>query len=362
MTVTLNAPLYVEAPPGEPRRFGILDTARVIDDSSGHWQMGVQYQSPPCYPPGVTGSACFSTAPQLGPSPNAFANSPTELAFQWSCGDSKSQVGFSWSGVNGGAPQLSPCQGGNQVLDQTIDFANYGVTTGRQTVVLWTQASAGALRVFGEVQVDLPMTPPENFPINGSQTTNANKSVTPPFTLRDGAAFVVYALVDCNAVGSTEMLSVARDLVTKGASQAIENLFPQILADQDLLDLSSGTTRDPVEALAQLEGLAAQSMAWQPTFHAPPTIATVLAHRRVVDRYGDRLETVLGSRVSVGNYPESDYLYMTGPVTITRGPLMTTEVVDPVSNLRRALVEQPYLLIADCEQIKMHVTTKACCP
>lgn len=121
--------------------------------------------------------------------------------------------------------------------------------------------------------------------------------------------------------------------------------------------------------LALAESYAGQHYAGVPTIHLPRTAASILAGANYLVRDNDRLLTRLDSKVVNGSGYEpstgpngaapaagTTWIYVTGEVTIERGPLEIHEVPAWRDNEDFILVERSYRVAVDCFTAAINVS------
>ena len=117
-------------------------------------------------------------------------------------------------------------------------------------------------------------------------------------------------------------------------------------------------------ALADLERELAGCYGGQGVIHMPRDVATVAVAEGIVERYGNRLETKVGTLVAAGaGYPGTSptgaaaaagesWVYATGAVQVRRSGVFYTgsiaESLDRVSNTIQRLAERTYVVTWDC--------------
>lgn len=216
----------------------------------------------------------------------------------------------------------------------------------------------------------------------------ANDCVTEPGdprTVDDGIPGVesgpitVYNGFTCRAVGvdEAEMLDRARKALTGGEWSAVEKA---VWSQGDPLRLMNDGTGDGVEtevltptaavSLVKGIGLLEEHLYEQyngvGVIHAPRSVAPFAADRRQIDVEGGRKTTVLGTRWSFGNYPNTDvdgvaaavdtaWLVATGAVAVRRSevkqrPTNLAEAMDRRTNEIFAIAERTYVVSWECVQ------------
>jgi hypothetical protein len=213
---------------------------------------------------------------------------------------------------------------------------------------------------------------------------------TRPFAADDGRelvvadAFTVYALHTCRPVGGG-MDQAEADATTRldvGFGRAVEEGFEQVsLAAADDLTPTPGTPVHPVAGVAILEEYAAKMYGGLPVLHVTRGSGTLLTQMNAVERQGTRLETKQGvpvasgggygeytgpvgpapddgdpdDRISLADVDGARWLWITGAVTVRRGPVQNFGSrlrKDPTThaylNEVGAFASQPVVVTAEC--------------
>lgn len=196
--------------------------------------------------------------------------------------------------------------------------------------VWWTSKAVGAVgTTYSPCDVDAP-SPINALDPNVVCTTGESKIV-----------FTLYAYNDGSVGGGSldEKFARASELLIAGEQRAIEEALWAALA---LHDTAAGTAASPLEALALLEQEATGVYAGTPTMHVSRTNAT-LCHD-VLAPQGSKLKTLLGSDVVAGGgYGSNAVIYATGPLVMTRGPILNLgQHYDRATNDISAVVERTY--------------------
>lgn len=176
--------------------------------------------------------------------------------------------------------------------------------------------------------------------------------------------FVTHAVVACGLlVGADRYAQHARALLDSHESNAVEDRLANRWIDDTTAQFVT-TPHNIVESFAVLEGLGALYGA-APIIHLTPEWATraAAAHLLTWDAIPGELTTMLGTRVAVGGgyrgpsqdnhgatTPAADqgWLFVTGWVTLERGPVTEAVADDVVKNTRYALAERIYIPFVDC--------------
>lgn len=206
-----------------------------------------------------------------------------------------------------------------------------------------------------------------------AKTADANDDVV------EALPFVVYASIECGAVGytGTEFENKVRRRLENGEQRGAERaLWSGEDENGDPLGITSladgsdlVSVNDPASlasVVAALEGFAYGSEGYGNTafIHAPASLAALAAEAHLVERSGTRLVTPLGSVwVFGGGYDGSGdggelppaggaYLYVTGQVTVYRSPDVfvypADQTMDRTTNQRFLLAEREYAIGVEC--------------
>lgn len=361
------AATYVEAPAVEAAPFGLLDVAKVIDDTSGHFGMGITIESDWCGP----------AWPTLGMCIGASALGTVSVAIT--------------------SPRIATITGTGEPAGNgyTVDWGSGGNDTGGaldgQT---FTYPTAGTYQVqvrnpsagyYATVWVTVPATGTAGpFTANAQYTKTDSDGI--PITTAD--PFAVYHMTTCRTIGSWDRASEqARRALESGAGRAVEQVMEgKFAAAAANVTPVVGTGLDIVDGLAVLEQEAVNRGGIKPTIHMPRGLATRLGSRGSIVRVGSTLETILGSPVAagggyVGNQgaggaatPAGNvWLFATGPVVLVQGSIVESGPqpikadvgsggVTGMTNDFRALAERPYAGAWLCFAIGVLVKQQACCP
>lgn len=265
------------------------------------------------------------------------------------------------------------------------------VTTGSTSTVTWNwNAVSGATgyRVYvtngaansEALYVDDNASPyvMTSYPPGGNTAAappSSNTAVTPVTKTfegpawQDGFRFAVYGGFQCKGVGlDPATASNARASFERRESFGVEQALMQIRfiagsgwsAPTDLTP--AGGAVDPTVGLAILEGDAAVKYGGLPTIHAPREIGTLLTRNGAVQRDGNKLHTVQGSKIaSGGGYSSGNqgpagsapaagekWMYVSGEVVVARSEVFDAAELDRSTNEMSVLVERLYVAAVDC--------------
>ncbi len=197
--------------------------------------------------------------------------------------------------------------------------------------VWWTSKGVGAVgTTYSPCDVDAP-DPIDALDPNVACTVKTSSAV-----------FTLYAYNDDSVGGGDleEKYARAADLLVAGEQFGIEAALWAAFGDASAVD--AGTGADVVEAVARLEQNATEAFGGTPVLHMSRYNAT-MGHD-VVSPAGTRLRSLLGSDVVAGGgYTDDDVVYATGPLVITRGPIMNLgQHIDRATDQISAVVERTY--------------------
>jgi hypothetical protein len=198
--------------------------------------------------------------------------------------------------------------------------------------VWWTSRGVGAVgTTYGPCDVDAP------DPIDALDP-NVECSVS-----NSRAVFTLYAYNDEATEGNTmdEKFARASELLIAGEQRAVEAALWAALAADATVSGASGT--GAAQALAYAEQEAAEVYGGTPVMHVSRYNA-MRAGSDVLVPSGTRLKSLLGSDVIAGGgYTDHDVVYATGPLVITRGPVLNLgQHIDYTTNSISAVVERTY--------------------
>lgn len=109
----------------------------------------------------------------------------------------------------------------------------------------------------------------------------------------------------------------------------------------------TATATDALDAIGQLESLAAADYGGQPILFLTHQVAAQAGTYLI--QAGDHLETLSGSLVAVGNFSDDGSIHAAGGVALYRTPLMVTgPAVNTQTNDYYVLAERVYAGLLDC--------------
>lgn len=193
---------------------------------------------------------------------------------------------------------------------------------------------------------------------------SANKSSRSWYSDAIGDPWLTYMFETCKTVGRfSESEAKTRTRFLAAEQSSVELGFQTNVLKNST---SIGAAAPNVTlAIAALEAKAAAEYGGEVTLHLPFVVAEEAVRVSLVQRFGDHLETVTGTRVSVGNYqPDLDggsatapVLYITGEVVLHRSDLTVSgPVFDRTNNDYFVLVERAYGALIDCFSMRATAT------
>lgn len=345
---------YVEAPPVTPLPFGLLSVALVVDDLTGHRQMGIQYEPAACGAVHDSAAAC-SDVPDFGSLTVAVNNA--RVATLTAAGNPDVTYLVEWGDGNTTAG-ITPLTGVNHTY--TAD-GSYTITV----------SDDEGLGYHG--QVTLTVTNGQVVAAT-SLAPAFRKVATDGIPLVEGDPVNLYHLFRCNALGIADGEARARQSMSLGEPRGIERITARQLSTAGAVDLTGDTPRNVVDAVALLEDYTASTYGGVPVLHMARGVGTVAAALGAIGREGNRLETKQGALIaSGGGYggllsPAGDtpaagtaWIYATGQVMVRRAP--QADVVGPVmsrtpaTNTALYLVERPVIVAWECVTAAVQVQT-----
>lgn len=199
-----------------------------------------------------------------------------------------------------------------------------------------------------------------------------------------GVPFVVYATVQCGAVGYdfAEQNAFARERLFSVEQTVVEQIFsagtfaqvPSLANNADVVPVAGGGTTSG-QVLSELENALYCTSSYGPQgyIHAPLAVLNDLKERHLVEWDGLRWRTPMGTVVSAGCYANLDpdgveaadgtfWMYATGQTTVWRSPdsrlidAPVEGVFDRATNQMKTLVERPYVVTFECGLFAKDVT------
>ncbi|MEU6594254.1 cupin [Streptomyces sp. NPDC046881] len=192
----------------------------------------------------------------------------------------------------------------------------------------------------------------------------------------------VYAGAECSTMGWSyaEARAHAEASMELGEQEAVEAGFWQHHLTQVAVDLTPAAGAVNIaQGVAALEGCLAESYGGVGTLHVPAGAAALLGCCALAQRDAEgNISTLAGNCVVIGaGYstlntgpggipaePGTAWLYITGPLVVRRGPIVTIPdrpgpSVNIRTNDRRVLVERTYVVSTTCTVCAIQVVT---CP
>lgn len=191
-----------------------------------------------------------------------------------------------------------------------------------------------------------------------------------------GVPFVVYATVQCGAVGYdfAEQNAFARERLFSIEQSVVEQIFsagtfgqaPSLANNADVVTVTGGGVTAG-DVLSELENALYCTAGYGPQgyIHAPLAVLNELKSEHLVEYDGLRWRTPMGTVVSAGCYANLDpdgvaaadgtfWMYATGQTALWRTPdsalieAPVEGVFDRTTNQYMTLVERPYVLTFEC--------------
>lgn len=190
--------------------------------------------------------------------------------------------------------------------------------------------------------------------------------------LVEGQPFTIYKGVQCKSLAES-LDGWADERLSFGETVAIERaVMAEVLAQSGTTDLTpAGGAVSLINGVAALEGYASTVYGGIPTLHVPRSVVTRGLARDVFDNRLDyTIETGQGSLVANGGGYEDNlgptgveapageaWLYITGQVTLVKGPSVRLGVPDWVNNEAIGLAERTWVPLVECfvAAIRVHL-------
>jgi hypothetical protein len=345
--VAIGTGVYIDAPTVTPLPGGLLAVANVVDETDPHAMNGVTYLSEAC---GVAG---------VVPGDNCGMLTVTITAT-----DADSAT-FVFTGTPGGSYMITLDDGtpSARVFGPNPSFTVDGITDGPHTITL--TAADGAEWTSAEFTWPLTVGLPNVLAL-GEKTPGTIDVV-------DGFPFAVYKMTECLDFHDDDTAWARRSLEL-GEAHAVESGFMQAVLAQPTTDQPNGTTAvSLVNGIAILEGYAADVYGGVPIIHMPRSVATRALAADALDvdlnyivstKQGALVANGGGYSLNLG--PDGSpapagqaWLYVTGMVTLTRGPVQAHRVLDTTNDNQVALAERVYVPAVDCFTAAVLVTLEA---
>lgn len=248
-----------------------------------------------------------------------------------------------------------------------------------RTGVQWQPLCGGVLATYDPCMAVTGTGGPPPFP--DAKTSNLDDEP------RGATPFSIYALFNCSPGASAEHAQEqAEEAMARFESYQVEGAFwtgvasnqpvvyPHLAADAEVRDVYgtllqtaadpvTGTAVDIVEAFGQVEGALAACYKGRGVIHVPAELGPALAANSLVKAVGQRLQTLNGNWVALGNgYPGTSpegaapaagtaWIYATGPVFAYRSRVEVpnlASIVNRANNTASGLAERTYVLGYDC--------------
>lgn len=345
--MAIGTGVYIDAPTVTPLPGGLLAVANVVDSSDPHVLNGTTYLSEACGVADVVpGDACGMLTVTI----TALDADSAEFVF---------------TGTPGGAYSITLDDGAPSqvVFGPNPSFTLDGITDGPHTITL--TSSGGGTWTSAEFTWPLTVGLP-NVLMLGEKTADQIDVV-------EGQPFGIYKMTECRDFQDDDT-DWARNSLALGEAHAVEAGFMQAHLAQPTTDLPNGTTAvSLVNGIAILEGYAADVYGGVPILHMPRSVATrALAADALTPGLDWVITTQQGALVANGGGyslnlgPTGEpapagqaWLYVTGMVTLTRGPVQAHRVLDTAQNNQVVLAERMYVPSVDCFTAAVLVTLEA---
>jgi hypothetical protein len=340
----------IAAPEGyEPKPFGLLQTVKADSFGSPHSAGGIEYQSPacghnvgygsdPCV--GITGTTGTGTPPNLPATVTVNSDYPGTYTVVW--GDATANT------------TITITEGESSETTPTHMYA----TAGAKNVTVTGPSG------FGTHAMTL------NANTNGSYSgTAASKVALPADVTVFGDPVTVFGRYDCRTVGMPlpEQQKRAMEALNVSESWALERVLLDRVLAPAALDVTGGTPTTVERAIALLENYAAVTYAARPILHLSQYAGSIATSKNILERHGQRLETVVGSLAVIGagysTHPvaASTTIYVTGRIVIQQGAAMVNQQHRAVgaspTNETVSLAERTSVIAAECIVAKALVST-----
>lgn len=331
--MAIGTGVYIEAPSITPARGGLAAVANVVDTQDPHAASGVTYLSENCGVNSIVqGEDCAMGSVTISQAANALTVTLANVP-----------VGVYTFNLTGEVA----------VVDSTAPYtATFDITAAVAPLTLTITSTAGL--AFSYVIAALPVAAPIVL-------AAANK--TPgQITVVQGSPFYVYRMVECQDLTDDDT-GWARNAFTLGEAHGMEEgLLRTVLARPDTTILGGGAL-SLTAAIALAEDYAGTVYGGTPIFHVSRSTAVYgLGAAEVFDNSLDwTITTKQGSLVANGAGYSANigptgvpaaagtaWLYITGMVTMVRGPLSVFRDLDWEENNQTVLAERAYIPLVDC--------------
>lgn len=345
--MVIGTGVYIDAPAVTPLPGGLLAVATVNDSSDPHALAGVTYLSEACgVARPVPGDACGM------------------LTVTITATDADSAT-FVFTGAPGGSYTITLDSGipSARAFGANPDFTLDGITAGAHTITL----TAADDTEWTSAEFTWPLT------VGLPNVVTLGEKVASQISVVQGLPFSVYKTVECQSLVDDDT-AWARNAFALGEAHGVESAFMQaVLAQPTTAQPVGPTALSLVNGIATLEGYAADVYGAVPTIHVPRSVATRALAKDVFDAGLDyTLTTKQGALVANGGGyslnlgPAGEpagagqaWIYVTGQVTLTRGPVAVHRVLDHTNNNQVTLAERTYVPTVDCFAAAVLVTLEA---
>jgi hypothetical protein len=244
----------------------------------------------------------------------------------------------------------------------------------------------------GGLQYELGVcTLPLGYTVN-CQQDHGTKDFQSAISTKTGYPFIVYASIECGAVG---LANYGQDRVrqflyqqlTAGEQATVERIFSESANGQteglanNPATVNLGTADGPVEATSILENWLYAQYGLPGVIHSPMLAAAYMKGSKVVvrDNPNGPWTTAVGTKVSFGNYAGvgptgqtptagTTWMYITGQMAIWRAPdsdllnVPIGQVLNRSTNVVDIVMEREYVVTYDCYvagvQVTLDLTTR----
>jgi hypothetical protein len=330
--MVIGTGVYIESPTVPLARGGLLAVASVVDLTDPHAANGITYLSENCGVNSVVqGDNCAMGSVTISQTANTLtvtlANVPT---------------GVYTFGVTGET----------SVVDSTSPYsASFDITGAVAPITVTVTSTAGL--TFSYIISALPLVAPV--------TLTAQEKTPGQIDVIQGDPFLAYRMVECLDLTDDDT-GWARTAFGMGEAYAVEEGFWRTVLAQPDTTIVSGTGIPLLDGIALAERYAASVYGGIPTLHMDRGMATFgLASMALENSLDWTITTRQGSLVANGGGYDlntgptglpaaagTDWLYVTGYVTIGRTPLTVNRVLDHAQNSQQVLAERTYIPLVDC--------------
>lgn len=329
--MVIGTGIYIDAPTVTPARGGLLAVASVVDTTDPHAANGVTYLSENCgVNSAVQGDNCAMGTVTISQAANTLtvtlANVPVGV-------------------------YTFALEGETNVVDATSPYSATFDITGAVSPLTLTITSTAGLTFTTDVTV----------PVATPLVLAAANKTAGEITVVQGDPFTVYRMVECSDLTDDDSTWARRAFGLGEAYGVEEGFYRTVLAQPDTVVVSS-TGVPLLDAIALGERYAGSVYGGIPTFHMDRGMAALgLAADAlensldwtITTRQGSYVANASGYTSNVG--PDgttaaagTDWLYITGYVTIVRLPLSVNRVLDVDNNNQVVLAERAYVPLVDC--------------